>query len=214
MGRFINADKYPSTGQGLLGNNIFSYCCNNPVVRRDIHGTAYKNTTDDYRPVGAGVQLELDMGNISVGFEIIVYWDVEEGSLENPIVAVYDYSGGSTNFGDEYLGSIIATVKNNTNLLTSGTEKGITAVIDILKKNYSVSVSGLLIMGNDEFRSITSYEGPFVSLYGSANHVKGALAVSSNCVAFGVGGTSSLAPSWGLSVTNYSLIGTIAFTAA
>ncbi len=35
MGRFINADDYPSTGQGLTGNNMFAYCGNNPIVRKD-----------------------------------------------------------------------------------------------------------------------------------------------------------------------------------
>lgn len=37
-GRFINADNYPSTGQGLLGNNMFVYCGNNPVAREDDGG--------------------------------------------------------------------------------------------------------------------------------------------------------------------------------
>jgi len=31
LGRFINADAFVSTGQGLLGNNMFAYCLNNPV---------------------------------------------------------------------------------------------------------------------------------------------------------------------------------------
>ena len=31
LGRFINADALVSTGQGLLGNNMFAYCGNNPV---------------------------------------------------------------------------------------------------------------------------------------------------------------------------------------
>ena len=29
MGRFINADAFATTGQGLLGNNMFAYCGNN-----------------------------------------------------------------------------------------------------------------------------------------------------------------------------------------
>ena len=37
-GRFINADAYASTGQGLLGNNMFAYCGNNPVMRQDSEG--------------------------------------------------------------------------------------------------------------------------------------------------------------------------------
>lgn len=38
MGRFINADALVSTGQGVLGNNMFAYCGNNPVCRIDIYG--------------------------------------------------------------------------------------------------------------------------------------------------------------------------------
>ena len=38
LGRFINADTYASTGQGILGNNMFSYCNNNPVMYADPSG--------------------------------------------------------------------------------------------------------------------------------------------------------------------------------
>ncbi len=37
-GRFINADGLVSTGQGVLGNNIFAYCLNNPVNFEDANG--------------------------------------------------------------------------------------------------------------------------------------------------------------------------------
>ena len=36
--RFINADGYVSTGQGLLGYNMFAYCGNNPVMYTDPSG--------------------------------------------------------------------------------------------------------------------------------------------------------------------------------
>ena len=45
-GRFINADAFVSTGQGILGNNMFAYCRNNPVRRIDISGTMDLDTTD------------------------------------------------------------------------------------------------------------------------------------------------------------------------
>ena len=38
MGRFITGDDYPATGQGLTGNNMFAYCGNNPVLRKDESG--------------------------------------------------------------------------------------------------------------------------------------------------------------------------------
>ncbi len=42
IGRFINADNYPSTGQGLTGNNMFAYCGNNPIFRLDSTGEAWQ----------------------------------------------------------------------------------------------------------------------------------------------------------------------------
>ncbi len=38
IGRFLNADGYIATGQGLLGNNMFAYCLNNPVRYMDYSG--------------------------------------------------------------------------------------------------------------------------------------------------------------------------------
>jgi len=37
-GRFLNADAFTSTGQGILGNNMFAYCNNNPVILSDSTG--------------------------------------------------------------------------------------------------------------------------------------------------------------------------------
>ena len=36
--RFVNADKYASTGQGQVGHNVFAYCNNNPILYSDISG--------------------------------------------------------------------------------------------------------------------------------------------------------------------------------
>ena len=36
--RFINADTFVSTGQGMLGNNMFIYCGNNPIAYIDHTG--------------------------------------------------------------------------------------------------------------------------------------------------------------------------------
>ena len=41
IGRFLNADAFASTGQGLLGNNMFAYCGNNPINRVDYAGERY-----------------------------------------------------------------------------------------------------------------------------------------------------------------------------
>lgn len=36
--RFINADSFASTGQGILGHNMFAYCENNPIIFSDDGG--------------------------------------------------------------------------------------------------------------------------------------------------------------------------------
>jgi RHS repeat-associated protein len=42
--RFINADVFVSTGQGLLGSNMFVYCLNNPVLLEDPSGHIAQGT--------------------------------------------------------------------------------------------------------------------------------------------------------------------------
>ena len=37
-GKFLNADTFASTGQGILGNNMFAYCLNNPINFHDQSG--------------------------------------------------------------------------------------------------------------------------------------------------------------------------------
>ena len=39
IGRFINADSYATTGQGIIGNDMFVYCLNSSVNCLDRHGT-------------------------------------------------------------------------------------------------------------------------------------------------------------------------------
>ena len=41
LGRFICADSFVSTGQGILGNNMFAYCLNNPVNGCDFCGKCF-----------------------------------------------------------------------------------------------------------------------------------------------------------------------------
>ncbi len=40
LGRFLNADVYQDTQQGVVGANMFAYCNNNPVMMVDPFGEA------------------------------------------------------------------------------------------------------------------------------------------------------------------------------
>ena len=44
--RFINSDDIASTGQGFVGVNVFVYCGNGPVVRRDANGYFWETAWD------------------------------------------------------------------------------------------------------------------------------------------------------------------------
>ena len=186
---------------------MFTYCGNSPISKVDYWGNAHADTDEEYRLVGGGIQLEIDVGCTSFGMEIIVFWDVQGCSDSEYIMATYTYVGGSIDFGDSLLGSIYGTVKENVDLLTCGTTEGISALLQILQNKYSASVSGLLIWGNDEFTSVESYEGPFFGYYGSVGHAKGSVAFSSNSIALAIGATTSSGPRVGLSLTTYTLRG-------
>ncbi len=55
MGRFINADGYVSTGTGLLGLNMYTYCINNPVNMMDSAGAWPKWIEDGAAWVNANI---------------------------------------------------------------------------------------------------------------------------------------------------------------
>ena len=48
VGRFLNADEFASTGQGILGYNMFAYCLSNPARHMDDAGTAAVELFDPY----------------------------------------------------------------------------------------------------------------------------------------------------------------------
>ena len=56
-GRFISADVFLSTGQGVLGHNAYAYCLDNPVNMHDPSGFA-SNTSDDNNENGIPDYLE------------------------------------------------------------------------------------------------------------------------------------------------------------
>ena len=79
MGRFINADSYASTGQGVLGNNMFAYCLNNPTNSSDPCGTCrhridFWNDCDECGGKTLGDKL-VDFATIVVDYHAMVQED-------------------------------------------------------------------------------------------------------------------------------------------
>lgn len=63
VSRFINADKYASTGDGLLSYNMFAYCSNNPVNYSDPSGEAVNNRPMFINDGGSSSASERPAGN-------------------------------------------------------------------------------------------------------------------------------------------------------
>ena len=100
LGRFINADAYASTGQGILGNNMFAYCLNNPIRYEDTQGSKAEEAEDDeddeYETIGYGVQISgaasCGIAAGGGGIEIIVFLDFPGAQANgDPVVAIYAY---------------------------------------------------------------------------------------------------------------------------
>lgn len=60
--RFVNADGYVSTGQGLLSHNMFAYCLNNPVNKVDPNGDAAIEAAIIAAGLAVSLISALDMG--------------------------------------------------------------------------------------------------------------------------------------------------------
>lgn len=184
---------------------MFAYCWNNPICFEDSDG----HTTS---PIGAGVQIELDIGGATVGVEVILYWDVDECNDGAPVIAAYIYGGVSVDVNDPYLASIIGIITDNADLLAKedGSGANVMALAALIGDTFSVSVSGLLVLGNEDFNSTRDYEKSFTSIGASWGKARGSIAYSESCTTISVGlnliGGNNLLPSWGVSKTYYQQI--------
>ena len=75
VSRFINADGYVSTGQGILGTNIFAYCGSSPNIFTDHGGTDAVILYDSTFPGHIGALLEDSDGITSIGEHLKAYPD-------------------------------------------------------------------------------------------------------------------------------------------
>ena len=78
--RFLNADAFASTGQGLLGNNMFAYCGNNPVNYEDPSGNLYRSFhwQIDYLFFEGFGGIRTSCSIPSISFDFAIYENTEE----------------------------------------------------------------------------------------------------------------------------------------
>ena len=107
IGRFINADALIATGQGILGNNMFAYCNNNPVIFEDASGHALKPCT-----------VVINDGDPRVT-EVIISEDESSNSYSGCKSLATAYMGMTK---PDSIGPIVATIKRDGSYTVKKTE--------------------------------------------------------------------------------------------
>ena len=161
LGRFINADSYASTGQGILGNNMFAYCINNPVIYADPYG--YEGF------VGFGIQFDYSTDHGTYGFEIVIYLEpdvVEETTDDeshNFVIVWYTYSGMCVNAIEMAVSPQLVEMVSSLDFeeLNNMSSDELLIFLAGLFKGYESSGGIFAIYGNDNFESARDYSADF-----------------------------------------------------
>ena len=73
VGRFISADNFASTGQGVVGHNMFAYCNNSPVAYIDASGDLPQAVTDKLVHDAVLAMIAFEQPNLSMTQTCIYY---------------------------------------------------------------------------------------------------------------------------------------------
>ncbi len=112
--RWISADGYSSTGQGLLGSNMFVYCLNNPVNREDSDGRLASWIIGGLiGGIAGAVSSAIRGGNVLAGIEQGVISGLIAGATVDIALAIIETGGaagivfgGLMAYGGGYIGNI------------------------------------------------------------------------------------------------------------
>ena len=147
-GRFINADGYVTTGQGLTSYNMFVYCCDNPV--------------NNFDPTGAFSMAALMTtlnGMVHLASGTASYIETQNNNIKNSenvdnLKTIYDSI--STSWVDANLNSTLKYIQPVSSL--NSTSNPITYILGIVSENiglYSVLTIGMNIIWDYETYGIS-----------------------------------------------------------
>ena len=110
MGRFLNSDVFAATGQGLLGNNMFVYCGNNPVMHTDPTGKLF---IEALIFIGVGIIVGAATGAYIAACDNGSTEDIIEGAVEGALTggagaAIGFFAAPITAFGMTFSATAVA----------------------------------------------------------------------------------------------------------
>ena len=147
IGRFISADVYLSTGQGVLGHNSYAYCLNNPVNMSDTSGCL---PNPMHRPVmvndgGGGIPRPDNYGIITGGKNVIANFIADRFSTPekagNTLTAVIATVNTVVQLG-ELIALLLAVP-------TGGASKVVIKVVKVVVILLSVGVALIAILSEE-----------------------------------------------------------------
>ena len=127
--RFINADKYSSTGLGFLGHNMFAYCNNSPLIHTDKAGSipAYSLMLTDSGPAatfipalnGRNSSFSTQTTNgdrrTTVTYDLIYYSPKQVNEkVQKESLAAYTKGPGLDGFGKVLIGEAVGFLTGKT----------------------------------------------------------------------------------------------------
>ena len=99
VGRFLNTDALASTGQGIIGNNMFAYCNNNPTNRVDSTGSL-------------SVAAWATIAKILVGGVVSAVCELTTGGSGEEVLAAFTWGmfGGALAAASDFLASVVIVI--------------------------------------------------------------------------------------------------------
>ena len=229
-GRFISADVLLSTGQGVLGHNCYAYCLGNPVNMVDDGGSAARDLTqvsaegasgyrrvnhmhvnngERTRLIALGLQLQLTVGDMQIGVEIVYYFDNEVQNNSESRFAVYTSAGVSISASEILCNPSVSLLIDKITKMSFSTatiEHDLYTLYNSLNGSIELSFSVFGIIGNGNFRSSEDYCGVFQTITANYNHLQAYYSWSDTCSVIGIGGTSLPDFGFSYSVTDYIML--------
>ena len=158
--RFLNADSYASTGQGIIGCNMFAYCNNNPITFTDSTGTraqVWQVIFGDHNPgyIHRAVQAHIVLKYSMIEKELVLP-GVGRADIYKPNThEIWEIKYGGSS--DEMMNERILIADSQVSRYVQGAKEKLDV---IYQKGHAGAFAGQFIMTCDSITVLITYDTP------------------------------------------------------